>query len=187
MTSVLFCSLRKDIMIEISKTKLDGVLMIKMDKLFNDHRGVYGELYSLRDYRECGIYINFVSHTYSRSPKGVLRGLHGDNRTWKLISCPLGSFYLVVLNFDRSSKQFGKWESFIISEENRMQILVPPNFCNGHYIMSETAIFHYLQSEYYRGPENQFTVRWNDPKFNIEWPAKRNLILSNRDQKAPNV
>jgi dTDP-4-dehydrorhamnose 3,5-epimerase len=109
-----------------------------------------------------------------------LRGLHGDAVTWKLISCLYGKIYLVVVNWDKTSSQYCKWESFVLSEKNMKQILVPPKFAIGHLVLSEKAIFHYKQSSYY-DRASQFTLLWNDPQLNIWWPV-RNPILSRRDQ-----
>lgn len=164
---------------EVVKTKLDGVLVIKPD-VFEDHRGEYVETYNEDLYRKNGIDIRFVQDDISISTKDVLRGIHGDSGTWKLISCLLGKFYLVVVNCDAGSNDFGRWQSFVLSDRNRHQVLVPPNHGNGHLILSERAIFHYKQSTYY-DPSRQFTYRWNDPKLNIWWPVKAPL-LSQRDE-----
>jgi dTDP-4-dehydrorhamnose 3,5-epimerase len=114
------------------------------------------------------------------SRQHVLRGLHGDGETWKLVSCLSGAFYLVVLNYDRDSDHFGKWISVTLSDKNRKQVLIPPKHANGHLVLSEKAIFHYKQNTYYN-PKGQFTILWNDPKFNIWWPIKR-PIISQRDE-----
>lgn len=164
---------------EITKTTLGDVLLIKLD-VFEDYRGEYIETYNEELYRKKGINIKFVQDDISVSTKNVLRGIHGDSETWKLISCLYGKFYLVVLNCDNSSKSFGKWESFVLSDVNRLQVLVPPKYGNAHLILSDKAIFHYKQSNYYN-PAKQFTYKWNDPKFNIWWPIK-NPILSQRDE-----
>ena len=76
-------------------------------------------------------------------------GIHGDTKTWKLISCLQGSFYMVVVNNDPNSSQYREWASFTLSDTNHLQVLVPPNFGNGHVVMSERAIFHYKQSTEY--------------------------------------
>ena len=76
-------------MIKVEKTKLDGVLLIQLDA-FEDHRGEYVETYNERDYQAAGIDVRFVQDDYSISTKHVLRGLHGDAETWKLITCPYG-------------------------------------------------------------------------------------------------
>ena len=107
-------------------------------------------------------------------------GIHGDAETWKLISCLYGQFYLVVVNCDKESANFGKWQSFILSDQNRKQVLVPPKHGNGHLILTDTAIFHYKQNTYYN-PAGQFTYRWNDEKLGIWWPVK-NPIVSMRDE-----
>ena len=166
-------------MITIEETKLKGVRMIKLDR-FEDHRGHYVETYNEEIYNKNGIDVNFIQDDISASSRHVLRGIHGDDETWKLISCLYGSFYLVVINHDEKSPDFGKWEAFTLSDRNFLQVLVPPKYGNGHLVLSEKAIFHYKQNTHYN-PQGQFTVLWNDPKFNIWWPIK-NPILSRRDE-----
>lgn len=168
--------------IKVSETSLRGVLKIERFA-FEDFRGCYGEIYARRDYQEKGVNVDFVEQDFSISKKNVLRGIHGDDKTWKLVSCLYGSFYLIVLNFDKDSDQFGKWDSFVLSPENKLQILVPPKFGNGHLVLTDTAMFHYNQSQYYQGAHNQFTIRWNDPKFNMKWPTN-DPMLSERDARA---
>ena len=164
---------------KVYKTRLEGVLLIRLD-IFKDHRGEYVETYNEKLCRSKGITVRFIQDDISVSRKNVLRGIHGDYKTWKLISCLYGEFYLVIVNCDTDSKHFGKWQSFVLSDKNRIQILVPPKYGNAHLILSDKAIFHYKQSTYY-DPKKQFTYRWNDPRFKISWPNK-NPILSKRDK-----
>ena len=166
-------------MIKISKTDLGGVLLIE-PYAFRDHRGCYTETYNEALYSKKGIDVKFIQDDISVSKKNVLRGIHGDSITWKLISCLYGEFYFVVVNCDKSSKNFGKWQAFNLSDKNYLQVLVPPKHGNGHLALTDTVIFHYKQSTYYN-PDLQFTYRWNDPSLNIIWPVK-NPILSKRDE-----
>jgi dTDP-4-dehydrorhamnose 3,5-epimerase len=145
---------------------------------FEDHRGVYVETHNEDVYTKAGV-THFVQDDYSISRRNVLRGLHGDADTWKLITCPIGEIYFVVLDIREGSATNGKWQSFLISEHNHRQVLVPPGCANGHMVMSERAMFHYKQSTYFS--KNQFTVRWDDPKYKIWWPVKT-PILSRRDE-----
>ena len=165
---------------EASKTRLDGVLRIKPPTIFEDVRGTYVEIYNEELYSEAGITVRFVEDDISVSSRHVLRGVHGDQETWKLISCLYGKFYLMVVNWDKTSPQFGQWESFVLSDHNRLQVLVPPRFGNGHLVLSDQAIFHYKQSAYYNRA-GQFTILWNDPQLNLWWPVK-NPIVSRRDE-----
>jgi dTDP-4-dehydrorhamnose 3,5-epimerase len=165
---------------EVKKTKLDGVLLIKPPTVFEDFRGTYVEIFNEELYRESGIAVNFVQDDISVSSRHVLRGIHGDAETWKLISCLHGKFYLMVINWDETSPQYRQWEAFTLSDENRLQVLIPPKFGNGHVVLSEVAIFHYKQSSYYNRA-GQFTILWNDPDLNLWWPV-RNPILSRRDE-----
>jgi dTDP-4-dehydrorhamnose 3,5-epimerase len=165
---------------ETFPTTLDSVRLIKPPTIFEDFRGHYVETYNERLYREAGIDQHFIQDDISVSRQHVLRGIHGDDKTWKLISCLQGSFYMVVINNDPQSSQYRKWTSFTLSDTNRLQVLVPPKFGNGHVVMSEQAIFHYKQTTDY-DRSGQFTLIWNDPALNIWWPVQ-NPIVSERDQ-----
>ena len=166
-------------MMNVVESKLKGVKIITPPTIFEDFRGTYVELYNEDLYQKAGITTNFIQDDISTSTKYVLRGIHGDSQTWKLISCLSGKFYLVVVNWDKDSPQFRQWESFVLSDVNRLQVLVPPRFGNGHLVLSDFAVFHYKQSTQYNRA-GQFTILWNDPQLKIWWPIK-NPIVSKRD------
>ena len=171
-------------MIKIKETKLEGVKLIHVD-WFEDNRGEYVETYNKDQYFKAGITVDFVQDDYSMSMKNVLRGVHGDATTWKLISCSYGKFYLIVLNHIESSTQYGQWQSFILSDRNKRQVLIPPGFGNGHLVLSDMALFNYKQSTHY-DPKSQFSIRWDDPRFKMWWPIK-NPILSGRDEAGHDI
>lgn len=164
---------------QVSKTPLDGVLLITPPTIFEDFRGQYVETYNRELYNEAGITVDFIQDDISNSSRHVLRGVHGDAATWKLVSCLHGSLYLMVVNNDPTSSQYRQWTSFTLSEKNRQQVLVPPKFGNGHLVLSEQAIFHYKQTTTYCR-DGQFTIMWNDPAYGMWWPVS-NPILSRRD------
>lgn len=181
-------------MIKVSKTKLEGVLLIKPEP-YEDFRGEYLETFNEKIYskeiarnlkgtiyQNGALRLHFVEDDISTGYRGVIKGIHGDTKTWKLVQCLFGKFYLVVLNYNPASHDYGKWEAFTLSDKNRLQVLIPPLYGNGHLVLSEYDIYHYKQSVYY-DPENQFTIKWDDPKFKIWWPIK-NPILSLRDETA---
>jgi dTDP-4-dehydrorhamnose 3,5-epimerase len=166
--------------VKIQKTRLDGVQLITPATMFEDFRGEYVELYNEKLYNEAGIDTKFVEDDISVSSHHVLRGIHGDQNTTKLVSCLHGKFYLVVLNNIEGHPQYRQWEAFTLSAKNRLQVLIPAGFGNGHVVLSDVAIFHYKQSSAYNRA-GQFTLIWNDPALNIWWPIKAPLV-SQRDE-----
>lgn len=163
----------------IEKTSLKGVYLISPD-VHIDKRGSFYETYNEKLFCKNGLCAKFVQDDISVSYKGVLKGMHGDAGTYKLIQCSCGKVYEVVVNCDENSIDFGKWESFILSDENKKMLYIPPMYGNGYYVLSDSAIYNYKQSTYY-GDYEQFTYKWNDVRFNIEWPIE-NLIISKRDE-----
>ena len=168
-----------DPLLKVGKTPLDGVLLIEPLTMFEDFRGQYVELYNGPAYKAAGVHYEFIQDDISVSRKHVLRGIHGDHKTAKLISCLDGAFYLVVINNIPDSPQYRRWTAFTLSDRNRSQVLVPPGFGNGHLVLTDSAMFHYKQSSTYDRPL-QFTMRWNDPELKLWWPIE-NPILSQRD------
>ena len=126
--------------------------------------------------------LKFKHDRFSKSKKNVLRGLHYDDKTWKLVTCLHGKIYLVVLDLRPKQDNYGKWESFILSPETGTQVLIPPMFANGHYVFEDDSIFSYKMA--YQGEFNdvdkQKTIKWNSTKFNIDWPCTT-PIISKRD------
>ena len=164
---------------KVEKTKLEGVLLITPPTIFEDFRGHYVETFNKEIYSKHGIVIDFVQDDIATSHKNVLRGIHGDNITWKLVSCLYGNIYIIVVNNDSKSKQYREWTSFNISDRNCLQVLIPPKFGIGPLVLSERAIFHYKQSTQY-SRKKQFTILWDDSKYNFWWPIK-NPIVTTRD------
>lgn len=145
---------------------------------FEDFRG---ELFTLYKQEESSLYFNHDKVSISK--QNVLRGLHGDNKSWKLITCLAGEVYLVVVDNRPDSPNYMKWDWVVLTAKNRKQVLVPPKFANGHFVLSPEATFFYKWSYPgdYPDVKDQFTLKWDDPKINIHWPIS-NPILSSRDK-----
>lgn len=168
--------------ISIERTSLADVLLIR-PQIHTDHRGTYVETYNIDDYRANGIDVHFVRDDISTSTRSVLRGIHYDDKTWKLIQCMHGTIFFVVVDMRPESPQYLRWESWTLTSESRMQVLVPPRHGNGHLVLSETCIFHYKMSAYY-DPPSERGVKWDDPALGIEWPVTA-PILSHKDSITP--
>jgi len=127
--------------------------------------------------------LDFKHNKISTSRKHVLRGMHGDNKSWKLTTCLYGEMYFVVIDARPNSSTYLKWDSIILNDKSRKLILTPPQFAIGFLVLSDQALLNYMwayEGEY-ADVDEQFTIKWNDPKVNIAWPIE-NPLLSLRDK-----
>ena len=127
------------------------------------YKDVRGEVYPC--WRDDEYSIRFVEDRFSRSIKNTIRGFHGDATTWKLFTCVYGT---------------------MLSDENKLQVLVPPYYLNAHECLSDECVLYYKWSENYSGPENQWTVSYKDKEINASWFTD-NPILSARDKEASSL
>jgi len=149
---------------------------------FQDFRGTYLETFNKKHYKKL-FNLDFVEDDFSINKKNVFKGIHGDNRTWKLVSCIYGKCEAFIINCNANSKNFGDSEKFILSPKNYFQILIPPKYGNSFLVLTKSAVYHYKQTKYYGGDQYQFTYNYLDPKFKIKLSC-RNPIVSKRDKKA---
>lgn len=126
----------------------------------------------------------FNHDKFSISKKNVFRGLHGDKKTYKLLTCVFGKVFFVYINFNKKSKNYLKAKTLILSHENRKSILLPPYYLNGHYCLSNECVFHYKL--FYKGKyfdtKDQLSMKWNDKRIQIKWPFSKSVITSKRDK-----
>jgi dTDP-4-dehydrorhamnose 3,5-epimerase len=157
--------------------KLKNIKLCK-DDAFVDKRGIYWTSWKKKRYN-----IEFNHDKFSLSKKNVLRGFHGDKKSYKLISCVYGKIFFVIINNIPSSSEYLKYSTMILTPKNRLQILIPPNFLTGHLVLSKESVLHYKFS--YKGTypdvKQQISMKWNDFRVKIPWPIK-NPILSVRDK-----
>ena len=149
-------------------------------EVHEDHRGTFIEHFNVTEITRAGFDLTFVRDCFSTSSRNVLRGIHYDDKTWKLIQCLAGEIFFVVVNMEPGSPDYLRWESFNLSEGNRTQVLVPPMYGNGHLVLSDGCIFHYKMTEHYH-PEGEKIWKWDDPRTSIDWPVER-PILSEKDR-----
>ncbi|EAH7838121.1 MULTISPECIES: dTDP-4-dehydrorhamnose 3,5-epimerase family protein [Campylobacter] len=176
-----------DIEFDIQESKiLKGVYIITPNK-FRDLRG---EIWTAFTEENLGNIIpkdlRFKHDKFINSHFNVLRGIHGDVKTWKLVTCVYGEVHQVVVDCRKDSPTYLKWEKFIINQSNQQLILLPPNMGNSHYVSSKDAVYYYklaYEGEYLDAPD-QFTYAWNDERIEIDWPTN-SPILSERDILAP--
>jgi dTDP-4-dehydrorhamnose 3,5-epimerase len=174
------------LVVKITETSLPGVLLIE-PKVFGDHRGFFMESYNKKLFAEYGLDFDFIQDNHSLSQQaGTIRGLHyqlNPKAQTKLIRVTRGAIYDVIVDIRKGSPTFGKWQGFILSADNKRQLLVPKGFAHGFCTLVENTEVQYKVDEYY-SPEHDRGILWNDPALGIDWPTT-NPILSDKDTKHP--
>lgn len=170
----------------IIQTKLKDVLIIEPN-VFGDNRGFFMESYNKKHFEEHGLDYKFIQDNHSLSTEtGTIRGLHyqlNPKAQTKLVRVLSGAIYDVVVDIRKESPTFGNWQGFILSEDNKRQLLVPKGFAHGFCTLVPNTQVFYKVDEYY-SPENDRGILWDDPDIGIDWPTN-NPILSDKDTKHP--
>ena len=154
--------------------------------VFRDSRGFFMETYKYSDFARMDVKEYFVQDNYSKSSKGILRGLHfqkNPNAQGKLVQCLKGKIFDVAVDIRKGSPTFGQWVSTELAEENNLILYVPSGFAHGFVVLSEVANVIYKCTREY-SPEDDRGIIWNDPDINIQWPVK-DPVLSEKDKKHP--
>jgi dTDP-4-dehydrorhamnose 3,5-epimerase len=130
----------------------------------------------------------FKHDKFSQSKYNVLRGIHGDFKSWKLVTCIYGEVTQVVVDLRKDSSTYLKWQSYKINKVDQKMVLIPPGCGNAYYVSSEHAVYHYklAYEGAYTDEAEQFSVRWDDPSVGVQWPVSQ-PHLSKRDLEAPFV
>ena len=170
---------------EIIKTSIEGLLIIKPD-VFKDERGYFFESYNKERFAKEGLVMNFVQDNESKSGRGVIRGLHFQKPPFaqgKLVRVVKGSVMDVAVDIRKNSPTYGKWESRILSEENKEMFWIPEGFAHGFITLEDNTVFSYKCTNVYN-KLSEGSLRWNDPDLNIQWNFET-PILSDKDKLSP--
>ncbi|MCJ7987223.1 dTDP-4-dehydrorhamnose 3,5-epimerase [Priestia sp. OVL9] len=172
----------------IIKTKFEDAVLIE-PKVFGDHRGFFTESYNKEMFQQNGIDIEFIQDNHSLSQQsGTLRGMHyqlKDKAQTKLVRVTRGAIYDVIVDIRKGSPTYGEWQGFILSADNKRQLLVPKGFAHGFCTIVENTEVQYKVDELY-SPEHDRGIAWNDSALNIDWPFN-SPVLSDKDTKHPTL
>jgi dTDP-4-dehydrorhamnose 3,5-epimerase len=172
---------------EFEKLEIPGLVLIK-PQIFGDDRGFFLELYKHSDFVRGGILEHLVQDNYSKSAKGVLRGLHYQKvpkAQGKLVMCIKGAIFDVAVDIRKGSSHYGKWIGIELTEENKNMLYVPPGFAHGFQVQSDTAeVLYKCTNEY--SPIDDRGIIWSDQDLNINWPLS-SPTLSAKDEVHPRL
>lgn len=170
----------------IVRTEIEDVFVIE-PSVFGDHRGWFTETYSKEKFKEFGVDVDFIQDNHSFSAqKSTLRGLHfqlNPKAQTKLVRCTKGKILDVAVDLREGSPTYKKWIAVELTEENKMQLLIPKGFAHGFLTLTDDVEVQYKVDEYY-SPENDRSIRFDDPEIGVVWGID-SPILSDKDLNAP--
>jgi dTDP-4-dehydrorhamnose 3,5-epimerase len=167
------------------ETRIKGLQVIHSLAAY-DERGFNMKTFEQNIFQEHGIELGNAEDMISYSRKGVLRGVHFQTKYSqdKLIRVLKGEVWDVAVDLRKGSETYGKWQSFCLSDENKLSVYIPQGFAHGFLVLSEDALFSYRFGQGYY-PDYDSGIRWNDESLNIAWPLDRveDVIISEKDKK----
>jgi len=169
-----------------TETPLRDAYVVELEK-HADERGFFARVFCEQEFSKQGLTDRFVQVNDSLArTKGTLRGLHyqlSPKAEVKLVRCILGALYDVILDVREPSPTFGKYFGIELSAENRTMLYVPNGFAHGFItLVDDTEAFYFADAAY--APDHERGVRWNDPRFGIDWPLEP-TVISEKDQNHP--
>jgi dTDP-4-dehydrorhamnose 3,5-epimerase len=167
-------------------TPLVGAHLIELEKR-GDDRGFFARFFCEQEFANAGLVSRFVQMNNSLSTnKGTLRGMHyqlSPSAEVKVVRCLKGAIWDAIIDLRKNSATFGKWFGAEINEENRLMMYVPKGFAHAILTLQDNTEALYLVSDFY-APGKERGVRWNDPRFGIDWPIEPSEV-STKDAAWP--
>ncbi len=172
---------------KFTPTKVAGAFAIAPEPIADD-RGFFSRLWCERELADQGLITKIRQTNVGFSVRqGTLRGLHYQktpHREVKLLRCTRGWVFDVVVDLRPESSTYLQWAGVELSADNHVALYVPEGCATGYLTLTDDAEVYYHTSEFF-APDSATGVRWDDPTFAIDWPAKP-VVVSPQDQQWPN-
>jgi len=163
-----------------TETKLKGAYTIEL-KLIEDDRGFFARTFCVQEFEAQGLNPRIVQCNVSyNKQKGTLRGMHyqaAPHAEAKLVQCIRGAIFDVMIDLRPESATFKQWLGVELTADNRRMLYIPEGFAHGFQTLEDETEVFYQMSQFY-APQSAQGLRWDDPAFQIEWPADKRIISS---------
>lgn len=157
-----------------TETEVAGAYLIDLEPR-GDDRGFFARMFCQDEYVKAGLDPAIVQMNVSMTRRaGTVRGLHyqrepaADN---KVVRCLAGSIYDVCIDLRPASATFLRFTSAELSVDNRRMLYLPEGCAHGFQALTDGAEIMYSTNRRY-SPEYATGVRFDDPRFAIEWPLE---------------
>jgi len=170
--------------VDVRASKIVQGAVFFRPSIFTDVRGMLWTSFldsQLKKYIPEGL--SFVHDKFAVTNYNVLRGIHFDSKSWKLVTCVDGIVDQVIVDMRGDSPNYQKWEKIELRGDEPTLVLLPPGVGNAFHVKSASAVYHYKLAYLggYVDAAEQQTIFWNDKELDIDWSVSE-PILSDRDQ-----
>jgi dTDP-4-dehydrorhamnose 3,5-epimerase len=168
-----------------SPTAVDGVLVVHPERI-RDDRGSFARTFSVTEFDAQGLTTSVDQCSVSINLKaGTLRGMHYQaepHGEFKLVRCTRGAIYDVAGDLRPQSPTYLRWAATELTPQNGHALAIPEGCAHGFQtLVDDSEVLYQISAAY--APDAGRGVRWDDPRFGIEWPPAPlyGRTLSERD------
>lgn len=163
---------------KFTETKLAGAYIIDLNKI-EDDRGFFARTFCTQELEDHNLISDVKQANMSWNEKsGTMRGMHyqvDPYQETKLVRCVRGALYDVIIDLRADSPTYGEWVGVELTADNHRALFVPRDFAHGFVTLEDNTDAFYMVSQSYV-PNAESGIRWNDPKFAIDWPIQPTLV-----------
>lgn len=172
---------------KFTELKIRGAYLIELEPI-TDNRGFFSRGFCRKELKEkTGLDFEVCQANVSQNfKKGTIRGMHYQKHPFeetKIVSCVKGKIFDIVLDLRENSPTYLQWEGYELSEDNYKMLLIPKGCGHGFQSLEDDSVLNYKVDQYFT-PNADSGVRYNDKAFNIDWPIKENITISEKDANA---
>jgi dTDP-4-dehydrorhamnose 3,5-epimerase len=151
-------------------TEIADAFVIRHD-LRADARGRFKRQYCEREFADAGLNTRWVQVNHSVTlGRGSVRGMHFQRppaAEAKVVSCPVGRAFDVVVDLRKNSKYFLRFAAVEIDENTSFYL--PEGCAHGFQTLTDEVHLIYMHGAFY-DPAVEDGVRFDDPALGIPWP-----------------
>ena len=173
-------------------TEIEGVFLF-IPRVFEDSRGHFFESFRQdKTLEETGFNFEVKQVNTSLSKRGVLRGIHFKKNPpgqAKFVSVSQGKILDLAIDLRQSSKTFGHWQAFELSQDNKQSLLLGYGIGHAFLALEDNTKVSYLCDSVFE-PEIEFGINPLEAGINWQELAKpfgvSEFVVSDRDLAADN-
>jgi epimerase EvaD len=158
--------------------------------VFPDDRGLFVCPFQEEDFvKAVGHPLKVAQTNHSKSRRGTIRGLHFADvppSQAKYVYCPQGALLDVVVDIRVGSPTFGVVDVVRLDAVEFRAVYVSEGLGHAMMALEDDTVISYLCSAAYN-PVREHALNPLDPELGLPWPEDVEIMMSDKDRKAPSL